>query len=503
MAEVKLNGTIQESVLTLLVHNEVHGKIAASMVTPEFFEGDYKVVAAAALEYWKRYKMPAGPHIDDELGHIISDPKNRRAPTFRRIIGSMLRLSESMNPPYILGRVNNFMRMQELKGAILDSAKQLDKPQGDLAVEDIERVFGELIRKRKQGFEPGVRLTQYDKFLAHVEAGDEFVTGIPQLDARHCTPARGTAMLFLGAAGKGKSWFLINVGRKNLALRKKVLHITLEMSDMICMQRYYQAIFSASKRALAADAELLQHAVLDIDDEHKLVGINFEDTEPAFSLDAATTRLELEARIIPYEARYQNLIIKRFPPRRLDGPMLRSYLDQLELVEGFIPDMVILDYIGITKTDPKNPRTSLGIMFEEFRAIMIERDMAGVTAHQLSKEGAEAIQASGLNVAEDWSMIGTADIVVTYSVTDWEANFGVGRLQASKIRDEADRYTLLLTQNYNIGQFCIESHPLRTDYWDLPLVKQARSRARRIVGGKGDDEEEQANGLSRYERKVG
>ena len=227
-------------------------------------------------------------------------------------------------------------------------------------------------------------------------------------------------------------------------------------------QRYYQAMFSLSKRQ--AEVEV---AMLEYDRFGQLKGFGKRMVRPDFTFENPDLQMELEARIEHFGERFDNMIIKRFPPRSLTMDGLRAYLDNLEISEGFIPDMLILDYIGIVKTDPKNPRTSLGRMFEEFRAVCVERNLAGVTAHQISKAGAQARMATAMHVAEDWSLIATADQAVTYSSTNAEHRLGLARLYVDKSRNEQDKFSVLMTQSYTIGQFCMSSVLMPPKYFEI------------------------------------
>jgi hypothetical protein len=97
---------------------------------------------------------------------------------------------------------------------------------------------------------------------------------------------------------------------------------------------------------------------------------------------------------------------------------------------------------------------------------MIERNAAGVTAHQSSKAGELAKVVKSTHIAEDWSIVATADQIITYSTTDREFRHGLGRLYVAKARTEEDRFALLITQSYKMGQFCIESHPMQRAYYE-------------------------------------
>jgi KaiC/GvpD/RAD55 family RecA-like ATPase len=322
-----------------------------------------------------------------------------------------------------------------------------------------------LMHVREIGFEPGLRLDSIEQVVTFIQVQQaEFKTGIKELDARHVVPMRGAAMLLLGPTGKGKTWFLVNIGKQGLLQRKRVLHISLEMGEEEVLQRYYQSLFSVTKR---------QHEVevptMEFDDKDskmpKLEAFSTDTVTPDFTFDSEIVSTELEAHIHAFGPKSRNLIVKRFPS--LNTKQIESYLDALEIVEGFIPDLVILDYIGLMKTSARDKRIDLGEEFKSFRGIMIERNMAGVTAQQSSKIGAKAKTVTMYDVAEDWSLTNTADIVLTYSSTDSEHRLGLGRLYVSKARGEQDKFGVLLTQTYALGQFVLESHLLGKDYWDL------------------------------------
>ena len=491
-----LTATLQESVLALLAHSEQHGRIASQLVTPNEFTGDYKPVAEACLRFWKAQGHPPGVHLDDEMAHLLDDKSSRRAHTYRQIVLAMRKLADSMNPAYILDKVQTFVRAQSLKTAMMQAADALNAPGGELRLEQVEGEFNKLLRVRKDNFTPGVRLSDFNHAIDHLEAPDEFEFGIQQLDDFSIVPARGTVSLFLGAAKRGKSWFLVHTGKTNLNRRRKVLHITLEMGDAEVQLRYYTSLFRAPKRRYVDHKgrpipERIRTLELEQDDENKkpqLAELGYYDTHPDFTLDSDMVRTELGTRIGHYSGLYDDLLIKRWPPRMLTADLLNAYLDTLEAVEKWVPDLVILDYVGLLKTnsaDDRAFRISLGGAFTDFRGIMVERNMAGVTAHQLSKRGDEAIMAGAGMVAEDWSMIGTADQVMVYSSTQWEFDMGLGRLYVDRARTERDRFTLLLTQNYGLGQFCMDSMLLPSSYWDMVNPPKGNGKADRMEDDKG------------------
>ena len=456
-----LNRTLQENILCMLCCDDKHGRIVANSITPDLFEGDFRTIAERAADYWKKYNMPPGDHIADLVADIIDDPKNRRANTYKRIILSLREMS--INTQYVMDQLNAFTRTQKLKDAILKSAEKLNLNQ-ETAISEVEEIWNDLLRVRETNYDPGMKLTDIGRMLEYLKSSEEeFITGIEQFNKRKVVPARGKVMLMLAPPGKGKTWNLIDIARRNLMLRKRVVYISLEMAEEEIVGRVYQNLFSIPTK----ENSDIKIRTLSRDGLNHLDGFDSEKITPEFALNSGMVRDELESRMLTYSGRYENLIVKRFPPRSVSISDIESYLDNLETVEHFIPDMVILDYIGRIKTNLNEHRLHLGAEFENFRGLCIKRRVAGVTAHQIGRAGSQANQVRGAHIAEDFSLMNTADIVFTYSASEAEFALGLARLYVEKVRFEQDRFTVLITQNYTLGQFCLDSVMLTKRYEDL------------------------------------
>ena len=467
MADDYFSGALQENLLTLLAYDDENGKVVSNMLDSELMEGDYREIAEKCIAYWRQYNEAPKEHTADLFSDILEDPHNRRANAFKRILSSMAQLAESVNTTYVLEQLRQFTRMQKLKSAIISSAEKLSSRQ-QLAISEVEDIWNDLLHSRDIQFDAGITLMDVDKVLAYLQYQfSEFDIGIPILDRRGVVPYRSAVMLFLAPPGYGKSWLLVHTGRRAHLRRKKVVHISLEMREELVAERYYQSLFSIPRRE--QDVEV---TTFDMDDD-RLIGLEKDIVTPDFyfrdkhGVFNDVVRDELFARIEHFGTRFKDIIIKGFPPRSLTANGIRAFLDNLEVTQKFIPDLLILDYIGIMRTDERNHRISLGRAFEDFRAICVERNIAGVTAQQVSKEGSGSQFVRRTGVAEDWSLIGTADQIVTYSCTDAEARLGLARLYVDKARSEMDRYGVLISQAYKLGQFVLDSMLLPHEYFDV------------------------------------
>lgn len=469
MAADRLTTSLQENIITLLCYSDDAGKVIVNLIEPALFEGEYRVIAERALKYWRQEKSAPKGHTADLVGEILDDTGNRKGKTYERILRSMHELAESINAPWVLSQLHTFVRMQRMKDAIVKSAERINSEQ-ELAVAEIETIWHDLLRAQHIGFSPGLRLNSIAELFEYLEATSlEFQTGIAILDQRRIVPQRGTMMMFEAAAGYGKSWFLVNVGTVNYRQRKKVLHLSLENSEEETLLRYIQRMMSITKRATEGVpiTEFVWREGRFDDSYRELVGFKHRDAHPKHSFEDKHARLEIESHVNWYGTRVDNLIIKRFPMGSLTPNGLRAYLDSLEASENFVPDMILIDYPKLMKVDMRNPRISIGQNIEECNAIAVERNVAVVAVHQLSKEGARAAVADATHTSEDWSIVGTCDTILVYSRTDAEGEHNLARLLVAKARREKDKWIALITQAYEMGQFCLDSTIMRSKHYAL------------------------------------
>lgn len=457
----RLQSTLQENLITILGHNPAGG-LLANILDPNLMEGEYRTIAERCIDYWGKYKKPPGDHAADLLADILEDKNNRRGRQVRDILRAMQQLAETVNADYVTQQLRTFNRMQRIKGAIIESADKINA-NAEQSIEEIEEMWANLIKTQETDFSPGLSLYNSSRVVSRVnELLAEFETGVEELDRANIKPMRGTVFTLIAPAGRGKTWGLIHIAKANLKRRKKVCHISLEMDEEFVAQRYYQSLLKMSKRVPEFDVTVLEK------EGGKLTGFSVQRGTPEFVWDKNDiVKDDIDAYMKALGTKmFENLVIKRFPARRLTPAGLRAYLDTLEATTGFVPDLVILDYPGIMKIDTNNPRTSLGHTFEEVRAVAVERNAAFVVAHQSSKAGEEATMVETTHVAEDWSIIATSDVVVTYSTSKREFKFGLGRLFVGKGRSEKDRFAVLITQQYDIGAFVVDSHYLPLSYRD-------------------------------------
>jgi replicative DNA helicase len=452
-----LTGFMQESLLSLLCFDAEHGRKIGNLVPPDSWDGPYKRAAAQAVRYWGEFNEPPGEHTLDFFTGLERDDKSRAA-EYRRLYASLLETRGTINAKYVMGQVASFLREQRLRRGIVEAVDQLEQGKPG----DAEQTIRKSLEGAIDVFHPGLLFHEVRVADLTAEQHDALPTGIPMLDERQLGPTPGELSLFIAPPNAGKSWWLIHLGKYALAAHKRVVHVTLEMDERRVAQRYLQAFCAVSKRqedifnATFQENELGQ--LLEIR-RKKIKGVK------SFADDGIEAKLNRQLKKF---SRRSPLVIRQFPTGLLTMQGLRAYLDSLEAQQKIVPDLLLVDYADLMSTGTKDYRLELMAIYKELRGLAVERNIAVATASQTNRESAGKKTITGRGVAEDWSKIATCDTILTYNQTEAEMRLGTARLYVDKGRNEEGKFMVLITQNYKIGQFCLDSRRMASQrYWQL------------------------------------
>lgn len=469
--EERLGGAQQENLLTLLCYDPKAAGLIRAAITPSLFESAvFREIAGHAVDFYDQFAAPIGEHLPDHLEYILEGDDKRKAGSYKRVVEALYANKDSVNADYTLSQLNKFIRQQNFKSAIVKAVEALE----DGRIDEAEVAMQKGLATQVISFEAGIRLNDPTQSLAFMDDEDSvLLTGIEDLDRRGVGPRRQEQMLIMAPAGMGKTWFMVHLGKWAVLQQQCVLHITLEMSEKRIAQRYLQSFFSVSKRESRVRMPVLQKkrdgSMEDVLYE-EVVRHTFEDPH---------TRAYLGRRLTREFKHRAPLIIKQFPTGTLTVSQLEAYLDGLERFHNIVPDVVIIDYPDLMAVDEANLRTSLGSNNKKLRGLAVSRNHAQIIASQSNRESAKAKMVDGTHASEDFSKIATADTVVTYSQTLAEKKLGLARLFTDKARNEEGKFISLVTQQYGVGQFALDSaHLGEGDYWEF------------LRGGRSKDDED-------------
>lgn len=457
-----LLGALQENLITLLAFDAERALIIRGVVDSVLFGGPYRLLVARIYDFLDKHKRPPGDHLPDLFSDKL-EGDTREGQLYAEIIENIHGAKAGINAPYVMSQLETFIKRQSLRGIAVDLAKALQRDT-EASLEEAEQLLAKASTQALNVFDKGTRLSDKKRALKFLDSTTSaFPTGIPELDKRGLGPTRKELWLYIANTKAGKTWALIHLAKMVLMARAKVLHITLEMSEERSSQRYMQALFALSKRK-----ETFQAVRFNKDTLGRVSG--FEDVRitPRFALDDPNIRKVLEGKIDQWALRLlDNIIIKQFPTGQLTVGQLTAYMDNLEATEGFVPDLLIIDYPDLMKLDAGNYRLALDDTYKALRGLLVSRNIAGAVVSQSHRAAAKAKQVGADNVSEAYSKIAHADTVLTYTQTKQEHALGLARLHVAAARNDADKMTIVLSQNYGSGQFVIDSLLMTGAYWGL------------------------------------
>lgn len=463
-------GVLGENLLTLLAFDEVRGPIIRNTVELNLFGGQHKVIAAAVYDYIDKYKKPPQAHLPDILDDKLNSDNKREAQLYHDLITSMHEAKDGINAEYVMTELETFVRRQSYRSIAVDLVKALQRDTEE-SLADAEQLIRKAQHSSLSLFDPGTRLSDNLRALEFLDRERiTFPTGIPEFDKRGFGPTRKEQWLFIAPTGKGKTWGLIHLAKMAIMQRLRVVHITLEVSEEIAAQRYFQALFAMAKRD-----EILKVTKFKKDELGRIVDYDRINVTPSLSLDDPHIKDKLIKKIDQWKDRIlKNVIIKEFPTGTLTVPRLNAYLDNLEQQERFVPDLLITDYPDLMKISPDNQRLELGRTYIDLRGVAVARNLASAVVTQGNRASADAKVVKSSHVAEDWSKIAGADVVITYSQTEAEKMLGLARLYVAKGRNDSDGITVVISQQYGIGAFVADSTLMKGNYFEmLPTAENA------------------------------
>lgn len=467
-----LLGVLQENLLTLLAFDDQHALTIRNTIDISLYGAHHKVIAARIYDYVDRYKKAPKQHVADILQDKLEAENKREASLYVDILTSMHEASETINTEYVMAQLQTFVRRQSLRIVGVDLMKALQRDTEE-SLDEAEELIGRARTASLKIFDAGTRLSDKEKALAFLDIHDtSFPIGIKELDKRGFGPTRKELWLFVGNTKAGKTWALIQVAKAALMHKLKVLHVTLEMSEARASQRYFQALFAMAKRG-----EVLRTTKFDLDSLGRIAGFSQHGVKPKLNLEDPAIGTKLEKKIAQWSKRLlQNIIIKEFPTGQLTINQLKAYMDHLAESERFVPDLLIVDYPDLFKLNPDNIRISIDQVYKDLRGLAVEHNIAVAAVSQSHRAAAKAKRVGAENVAEAYSKVAHTDVTITYSQTEAEHALGLARLFVAAGRNDEDKITVVITQQYGMGAFVVDSALMRGTYWEnLPTSEETES----------------------------
>lgn len=273
------------------------------------------------------------------------------------------------------------------------------------------------------------------EYLTPPESMEPLGTGISHLDiAMRGGAMRGELNVVAGRAKVGKSTFLLNLayGALTPMMNAKVAFFSLEMKRQQCRQRLH-------KRIALKNDEYIENAPNDF------------------------VRLLRQRR----QMLTGDMYLKAYPQRTMTASMMEADLDRLA-GSGFIPDMIIVDYGNIMKSESRSKETRERIAhnFTELRRIGQERDVYMWSGAQGNRGSVKKIVFGMDDIGDTFEIPQVVDSLWTINRTSKEELKGTARLVSTAARRFQTGISIDCAVNLDIGIFRSTGFTKRTKVKD-------------------------------------
>ncbi|ADG59979.1 gp41 replication and recombination DNA helicase [Acinetobacter phage Acj9] len=218
----------------------------------------------------------------------------------------------------------------------------------------------------------------------------------------------GTLNIILAGVNVGKSLGLCSLAADYLQSGKNVLYISMEMAEHVVAKRI--------------DANLLDVTMDDLDEGH----VSYAEYKNKMERWRKSNVLG-------------QLYIKQYPIGGANALTFKALLNELKLKKGFVPDVIIVDYLGICasariKVFSENSYTLVKAIAEELRALAVEEQVPVWTAAQTTRGGWDSSDITMGDIAESAGLSHTADFILAAIETEDLALQGVQLMKQIKSR---------------------------------------------------------------------
>jgi len=424
----------------------------APIANSSLFVSPYaREVARWTAEYFEKYNSAPREHISDIF--LLKANERLDAENINLLREFLSRLANGSkkvkNRNFLIAQAVKYFKIRSLtllRDDLSDSLLRGDTMEGESLISNYRRVeqFG--------GEAPSV-LQNSELFIDAFLSTDETLFRFPGALGEVCGNfSRGDFVGWLGAMGRGKTWWMIFTGFVAMRVGLKVLFLSLEMSQNQLARRIWQGLVG---------------------------GVRDDNTEvaiPYFSRSSGKRKWDVEveirkvkkvdvSNISKKQEKFRRVFrggdfkVRAFPAYSLSIGDVEHFLDNLYYFDEYVPDVLIVDYGDIFKPPSfrMEYRHQLDSVWKTLRAIAQERDMLVVTASQTTRKALGGTTDEG-TVSEDIRKLAHVSKMLGINQTKEERDMGVVKIGLLKERDgRITSKRAVVLQSLEIGRPYLDS----------------------------------------------
>jgi hypothetical protein len=508
-----ISTNIEKQILTGMILSNRYLKDVYLMIDRNYFQSEYaKKLVDWVLFYFRKYEKAPCEDIESIYLERERELKEDEAEIMKSFLDSLLKEIKNKNKfniEYLLDRTIEYFRQRALILTIENIKILVDNNKLDDAekiIKDYKKVSKAISKWINPFDEKQIKRLYETKFIKHDEAEnpDTLFKLQGKLGSLLGWFKRGWLCAFMGPVKRGKTWFLQEGAIQAYLCRLRVVFITLEMSDEEMKKRFIDRLFAYTS-VNTKDQHLIYPCFDCVKNQtgecrkpqrtNKIALYNEERKIPEYNLEmeyrpcvacrgvskdyeAATwfewiNREEAELKKLidgmkGFEMYFgDRMRIIAYPEYSANISQIKKDLDDLEYIDDFVPDVVIIDYADILAPEDKRVqgRDRIDETWKTLKNLSSTRHCLILTATQANKKTLEKKNVKAIDTSEDYRKMAHADAIFSLSQTDNEKKKGIMRVGIVIHRhqefDQLNQVTVL--QNLNMGQPVLDSEFKKMD----------------------------------------
>ena len=383
---------LERTILNALIYNEEYSRKVLPYLKSEYFHNKSEAAVFTLInDYIQKYnKLPSAATINMELSSRKADINEFEFKETQAIV-TELEQKKEWDQKWLEDKTEAFCKDKAVYNAILLSANILKDKTGKTTREAIPSLLQEALGV---SFDNHIGLDLIEDADDWFERSHSPFERIPfDIDMLNTITKGGlrkkTLTILMGGVGFGKSLIMGHMAGANLLLGKKVLYISMEMSEDQVSERIYANMLNI----------------------------------PLDQLDVIPKDVFLRKVEALKEKVVGKLITHEYPNGGAGASNFRHLLNELRIKKNFVPDIIYVDYLNICMSNRVKMNTNRHDLYiqsiaEEIRALAKEVDVPIVSATQVNREGFVSSDPGMENISQSWGQAATGDLILVIIVSD-------------------------------------------------------------------------------------
>ncbi|KKL81870.1 hypothetical protein LCGC14_1990460 [marine sediment metagenome] len=462
-----IKGDIEKKIATAGIVSTEFCRDVTKIYKPEYIQVDYiRQVLDWVFEYFDEYKKAPERQIQDMFIVEKDEMKQEQAElieTFLSRISKEHEEKETFNHQYAYDQAEKYFRKRSLQLLFERGLGMLIKNKVDEAESSIS-TYGKVSKMVGNWVDP------LDPEIVNIFMGKEkdSVFRFSGIVGDLVGDLERTWLVgFMAPMKRGKSWCLQETAIQALSCKLNVMFISLEMSLDMMKERLYKRIagYSGSKEKLTFpifDCLLNQdgscNKSIRVNDTNILIkdskkGEVLQYFDPKIKYGPCTecrgrkdyevavwwmlsnemnvNRKQIEDKIRRFSKMYgKRLKLVSYPAFTASIDDIERELDNLEYLDGFVPDVILIDYADILAVTDKqlSERGRIDDVWKRLKGMSAVRHCLVFTASQSTRKSIKKRSLSQEDTAEEIRKLAHVDVMVGINQTNEEKKRGEGRL---------------------------------------------------------------------------